>query len=276
MIRPKELHKTSNAQGVRPVQIEKDYIISWMLWGIAKNEFLNAALIFKGGTCLKKIHIEDYRYSEDMDFTINPEMENEITDDEIYQAFDTVFSTIKEATNMNLSIPDNSKDIHDSSGSIKFYIDYIGPLEGNGGHLKMDVTRGEKLEFDTIKREVKHDYSDLNEEDDFKVQSYSLEEVVIEKMAALMGRTVPRDLYYFEYLTNNEGIELQDVYYEFERKAKHKGQNPSEFTEKVTDKMKKFESAWEANLSHQIKNLPKFKDVWRGFGKQLRALEKCT
>lgn len=53
-------------------------------------------------------------------------------------------------------------------------------------------------------------YSDIAEEDAVIVQCYRLEEVVIEKMAELRGRTIPRDLYDFEYLTNNEGIELQD------------------------------------------------------------------
>ena len=36
---------------------------------------------------------------------------------------------------------------------------------------------------------------------------------------AMMGRTIPRDLYDFEYLTNIEGIDLQDVFYEFQGKA---------------------------------------------------------
>lgn len=98
--------------------------------------------------------------------------------------------------------------------------------------------------------------------------------MVIEKMAALMGRTVPRNLYDFKYLTSAEGVELQDVFYEFERKAEHKGQNPAEFIEKVTGKRKTFENAWKDNLSHQIKELPNFKDVWRDFNKQLRKLKK--
>jgi predicted nucleotidyltransferase component of viral defense system len=45
-------------------------------------------------------------------------------------------------------------------------------------------------------------YSDIEEEGDIIIQSYGLEEIVIEKMAALMGRTIPRDLYDFDYLTN--------------------------------------------------------------------------
>ena len=89
-----------------------------------------------------------------------------------------------------------------------------------------------------------------------------------------MGRTVPRDLYDFDYLTNIEGIEMQDVYYEFERKAAHKGHIPAEFIDKLTGKQKIYEKAWKDNLNHQIKDLPKFKDVWRRIGKQLRQFEK--
>ncbi len=40
--------------GVRDTQIEKDYVISWICYGIAKNRFLRENLVFKGGTVLKK------------------------------------------------------------------------------------------------------------------------------------------------------------------------------------------------------------------------------
>ena len=55
MIKPKEISKIANIEGVRQQQIEKDYIISWILWGIYKYDLLKEALIFKGGTCIKKI-----------------------------------------------------------------------------------------------------------------------------------------------------------------------------------------------------------------------------
>ena len=274
MIKPKIINNISNQKGVRPQQIEKDYIISWTLWGIAQNETLCNTLIFKGGTCLKKVHIEDYRYSEDMDFTINPDIENEISNDDIYTAFADVFREIKENSNIILLIPEDSKEIHEQTNSMKFYIDYVGPLGGRGDHIKVDVTRGEQLEFDIKKMPVYNDYPDLKEEDDFTVKCYCLEEVVIEKMAALMGRTVPRDLYDFDYLTDVGGVELQDLFYEFERKAEHKGQDPSKFTACLEGKKQKLERAWEENLSHQIKDISKFKDVWRNIGKQLRKIEK--
>ena len=56
--------------GVREQQIEKDYIISWILQGIAKHDQLSKSISFKGGTVLKKVYFEDYRFSEDLDFTL--------------------------------------------------------------------------------------------------------------------------------------------------------------------------------------------------------------
>lgn len=275
MIKPAEISKIANKEFIRPQQIEKDYINSWILWGIYNHELLRNALIFKGGTCIKKIHIDDYRYSEDLDFTLHPDLEQKVTNDELYAAFNKAFKEIKEAANIDLSIPEDSKEVHESGG-IKFFIDYVGPLGGRGDHIKTDISKGEKLEFEVEQLNLLNRYSDLAEENEVTIQCYGLEEIVIEKMAALMGRTLPRDLYDFEYLTNTEGVELKDVYHEFQSKAEHKGHKPAEFILKVTGKEKVFEKAWTDNLSNQIKDLRKFKDVWRGFQKQLRKFEKCT
>jgi hypothetical protein len=78
MIRPGEIQRKANAVGVRDQQIEKDYILSWILFGISKHEQLSKAIVFKGGTVLKKVYFEDYRFSEDLDFTlVNAEVSNE-------------------------------------------------------------------------------------------------------------------------------------------------------------------------------------------------------
>lgn len=63
MIEPKEINKVAAANRVNDRQIEKDYVLSWVLFAISKNEILNKALVFKGGTVLKKAYFEDYRFS---------------------------------------------------------------------------------------------------------------------------------------------------------------------------------------------------------------------
>ena len=70
MIKPSEIQQKAREAGVRDQQIEKDYLISWILQGIAKHEQLSTAIVFKGGTVLKKIYFGDYRFSEDLDFTL--------------------------------------------------------------------------------------------------------------------------------------------------------------------------------------------------------------
>ena len=65
-------------------------MITWVLWGISQNAFLKKNLIFKGGTCLKKIHIPDY-FSEDMDFTLQKDT---FSDEEIYENLSEVFGFV--------------------------------------------------------------------------------------------------------------------------------------------------------------------------------------
>ena len=49
--------------------IEKDYVLGWLLAGIADHAELRS-WVFKGGTCLRKCYFETYRFSEDLDFTV--------------------------------------------------------------------------------------------------------------------------------------------------------------------------------------------------------------
>lgn len=70
MIRSGEIQQKAREVGVRDQQIEKDYVLSWILLGVAHHEQLREVMVFKGGTALKKIYFEDYRFSEDLDFTL--------------------------------------------------------------------------------------------------------------------------------------------------------------------------------------------------------------
>ena len=47
MIQPGEIQTIAGKEGVRDTQIEKDYVIAWITFGIANNSYLKANLIFK-------------------------------------------------------------------------------------------------------------------------------------------------------------------------------------------------------------------------------------
>lgn len=260
MIKPGEIDKIAIEKGVRAKQIEKDYVISWILWGIARNDFLNTNLVFKGGTCLKKMHFSDYRYSEDMDFTLR---DDSVSDEDILENFRSVFAKVYEESRIKAEIIEDTIDNHESSGSLKFKMYYIATHGSD--EIKIDVTRGETIEFDVGYQAVLNNYTDLEEEDETLIHCYSLEEVLIEKATALMGRTIPRDLYDFYYLVEEEGIELRNIYIEFMHKAENKGHNPKEFMDKIMPKMKTFARDWHTSLANQMTKdeLPDFKNLWR-------------
>lgn len=49
--------------------LERDYCLAWFLARLSGSP-LKAILAFKGGTALKRCYFDDYRFSEDLDFTL--------------------------------------------------------------------------------------------------------------------------------------------------------------------------------------------------------------
>ena len=88
MILPAEIQRKASSAGVRDQQIEKDYVLSWILNGIAHHQTLSHSLVFKGGTVLKKFYFRDYRFSEDLDFTLlTPDVSNATRFQQFQQGF---------------------------------------------------------------------------------------------------------------------------------------------------------------------------------------------
>ena len=69
MIPHQELRKKATELKLRVDWIEKDYVLGWMLYGVA-NSSVSDKLVFKGCTALSKIYFPNqWRLSEDLDFT---------------------------------------------------------------------------------------------------------------------------------------------------------------------------------------------------------------
>lgn len=97
-------------------------MLSWILKGVSQHDQLSKIIVFKGGTVLKKIYFEDYRFSEDLDFTL---LDNTITNKQIFAWFREAFKYIRDEANIPLEIIDNNEH---EDGGINFYISYVGPL----------------------------------------------------------------------------------------------------------------------------------------------------
>jgi uncharacterized protein len=265
MLRGREIQAIAARQKVRDTQIEKDYVITWLLLGIAGSDVLRQCLVFKGGTVLKKAYFEHYRFSEDLDFTLFPET---LTDDEIMGAFTQSFEWLESECGIQLKISTPEKH---QSGSLAFYVSFVGPLGGKIDHksVKVDLTRGEKLLFESVNRNIFKTYTDLPESE-FSLACYPLEEIMVEKLVALMGRTQPRDLYDIWYLLEENVVEIDFLKNEFAEKARHKGHAPEKFLPTWTRKADQFKRLWSQYLAHQIADLPEFEGVYRALNRHFK------
>lgn len=69
MIPELEFHNISRSLGVPLPHVEKDYVMGWLVWGLAQEALLRERLVLKGGNCLRKLYFPDTRFSDDLDFT---------------------------------------------------------------------------------------------------------------------------------------------------------------------------------------------------------------
>jgi len=268
MIKPGEIQQKAREEGVRDQQIEKDYVLSWILTGIAQHEQLSKFIVFKGGTVLKKIYFENYRFSEDLDFTL---IDKDTTNEQIFAWFNESFEYIQEVANIPLEIIDQESfqnEIEDSG--INFYIGYVGSLGGLGSNkkVKIDISRFETLEFKPLIKPSFMRYSDLPEH---QLLCYSLEEILVEKMRSVMQRMQARDFYDIWYLLEVHGMDVDFYMHEFSNKCKSKGLNPADYPKKLSERIPQYKSRWKSSMSDQIKNLPDFDQVER---ETLRNLKK--
>ena len=265
MIKPVEIQHKARAVGVRDQQIEKDYILSWILKGIAQHEQLSKVIVFKGGTVLKKIYFADYRFSEDLDFTL---INNETSNEQIFEWFKETFEYIKEEANIPLEIIDNNEY---EDGGINFYISYIGPLggQGNNKRVKIDISRSEQMVFEPVMKDVFIGYSDMEEH---QLLCYPLEEVLVEKMRSVMQRMQARDFYDIWYLLEQHEIDIDFYLNEFETKCKTKELDHTDFQKKLAERLPQYKGRWQSSMSEQIKDLPDFEQVVREVQRHFKKL----
>jgi predicted nucleotidyltransferase component of viral defense system len=219
MIKQSEIKRVSEEIGVLKSQIDKDWVLSYLLYGITSMPELQNKLVFKGGTSLKKCYFPDYRFSEDLDFTLLDE--KIVFDKPLVEKIMKKASDLSFDDDFNRGILFKLKKIeptqsNDVEQGFKVHINYWGadhrkndlPSEktNNWHHtIKLDINHTEEILFPVVTKAVSHNYSDSYKFENHSVKVYAIEEVLSEKLRSLIQRkyTSPRDCYDIWYLKNN-------------------------------------------------------------------------
>ena len=286
LITRQEILDFSREFGIRANIIEKDYVLYWILAGIANHPELGRNWVFKGGTCLKKCYFETYRFSEDLDFTLIKK--DHIDQDYLQSTFNNIADWVNEVSGVEISknlirfdIFKNPRGIICAQGRIS----YRGPLQQHEPlpRIKLDLTVDEVLVLSSVKRQVHHPYTDKHTKDVF-VQCYCFDELFAEKIRALGERLRPRDLYDVVHIyrrTEEMKPDRGAVLHTLQSKCEFK-KIPIPTIDILEHKpeLEELESEWENMLAHQLPLLPAFAQFWQElpsvFEWLYRAIEKAV
>ncbi len=267
MINKHEIMEHAKKYNLSANTIEKDYVLNWMLAGISASKVLYDKWIFKGGTCLKKCYFEEYRFSEDLDFTIIEH--SQINKEFLIAQFSNIAEWIYEES--GIEFPSDSLDFEEYKNprgeiSIQGKVAYKGPMQrrGNNPTIKLDLRCDEIVVERPVEKLIHHPYSDLNA--NVTIQSYGIEEIFAEKIRALIERMRPRDLYDVIHLHNDKRWQPDSelVLSILHKKCEFK--NVDVPTMAILDSMPSKQDLiadWHDMLEHQIAGLEPYEHYWK-------------
>ena len=273
MVLQKAIATIAEQKGVVKSTVDKDWTLGHFVAAIYSEASLREALIFKGGTCLKKCYFPDYRFSEDLDFT------SRSTDFELNQShLDFIAWHVKENAGILTHIESlRPIQFQNTLAGYEAVIKFWGsdhpkneaPSPPDRWHtkIKIEITLFEKLLFNQIDKKIIHSYSDQLSINPNAIPCYSIEEMLAEKLRSLVQRsyTAPRDYYDIWYLSNTfKGLDWPKIVEAFHEKMKFKGHTFTGIDQLINnDNDKKLKAAWKNSLGHQIQKsqLPEYEVV---------------
>jgi predicted nucleotidyltransferase component of viral defense system len=250
---------------IREDVLERDYCLAWFLAGLSQSD-LKAVLAFKGGTALKRCYFGDYRFSEDLDFTLLEAVPIE----EIVRRLGAVYKGVRDDSGITFAFDREDRQKHLNSHT--FYLKYTGPLPA-GNDAKVDITIREHLVFPLAERPVLRGYEEFVDVPENRlIQVYSLEEIATEKIVALAdrARNEPRDLYDLWHLTSKQGIQLDHLAGAIREKLKFRNKPCKGIEAAILQKEARLKALWPVRLAYQMTRLPPFDEVFRVMRRTLR------
>ena len=265
--------------------LERDYLLSWILAGVSQVPALGDTLVFKGGTALKKCYFGDYRFSEDLDFS---GLDDVPTGDEmerlVNKACDVAVRLLDEYAPVEIVCERYTEREPHPGGQEAFTIRARLPWQSHPQtRVMIEVTVDEPVLRSIQRRKVIHEYGEPLEAE---VQVYSLEEVIAEKLRAILqqadmferrgwSRSRARDYYdLWQVLgTYREQMDLTDFRSLVHRKCALRGvdfEGPEDFFH--SRMLAYVGDTWVQWLGPLVPGLPSFETVISGLRPQVETL----
>jgi predicted nucleotidyltransferase component of viral defense system len=257
MIPEREIKERAREFGVPTSTIERDYVQNWFLDALRP---INLAL--KGGTGIRKVYIENYRFSDDLDFTLLEPVDADTLRTAVIDAM------VRVRDESGIQFEDEIGFRQTKNGfkaTTRFRILHRGPTSPIKIDLDLTGMDSEQVLLPVSDRPVFHHYSDRLET---SVISYTLEEIMAEKIRSIFQRTRSRDLYDVGQLAGR--VDHDTVRSIVHRKCESKGVRVD--AEILLAKREQFSALWHVSLGHQINDIPDFDAAFEAVMKEIEDL----
>ncbi|MFH1744583.1 MAG: nucleotidyl transferase AbiEii/AbiGii toxin family protein [bacterium] len=184
---------------------EKDYFLA-IVSKIVYDSHLKEKIVFKGGTAIHHCYLDQFRFSEDLDFG---SLDKTI-------AIDEVKSVLEKHDFLKI------KKEYVSSATIKLEkVQYIGPLE-LANSLKLEIDFLQNIVLPPLDLEYKNIWGVRT-----KARVMDIKEIVAEKIRAMNDRIRYRDFYDFTMILLKFKIDLKEILQLVKKKEVRKNISPN-------------------------------------------------
>ena len=273
MILKREITDKASEQGVLPDTVDKDWVLGHFLRSFFSHPDVSSQFVFKGGTGLRKGYFFDYRFSEDLDFTL---LDSNFDVDKFM--LESIAKKCSKETGILFWVQSFAEKSHNNvSQGYECKICFWGanhkknsapaPKERWQTKIKIDISFTEIVLTPIAQKEIIHPYTDNSMFADIVIPIYSLTETLTEKVRSFYQRSydAPRDYYDVWYLLKHHNFQnWSEIFRILEEKCliKNIELDTSIFSDK--SRFHIVSKAWESSLARHIdiKKLPKPEDVW--------------
>jgi len=199
VIDKQEIDAKADELSVHVANVQRDYVFGWLLAGLAQAEnSLRPSLILKGGNCFRKAYFEHARFSNDLDFSIQTELDPETLVEGLSQACrfagqkSGVEFLVDQSRVSERSLADDEVKIYEA----RVYFKSFYGEEDVRIRVDLDVKEFDRLFLPIQSRRLIHAYSDAAQ-CQADIRCVKLEELLASKLKALLQRQHSPDLYDF-------------------------------------------------------------------------------
>lgn len=202
MITKDEIDRKSDELEVHTSNVQRDYVFGWLLAGVFQpGNALGARLILKGGNCFRKAYIPGARFSNDLDFST----EEELTEEVFLGALKQACAYARDQSGIEflpeecrIGVREGVEGEESTLYEARVYFKSFYGEEEFTLKVKLDVLEFDRLYLPKQTRNLIHDYSDFAV-CRANITCHKLEELLASKLKALLHRQHSPDLYDFIY-----------------------------------------------------------------------------